>query len=63
LGVLRECLDHHHLDEVEGLGMPTLENLLLFIQRELANLPDLSTVSVARDSSGDRCVYEPAWVT
>jgi len=56
---LRERLDHHNLDEVEGLGIPTLENLCLFIHRELAHLPGLSAVSVARDSTGDRCVYRP----
>jgi 6-pyruvoyltetrahydropterin/6-carboxytetrahydropterin synthase len=59
IATLRERLDHHNLDEVEGLGAPTMENLCLFIHRELAHLPGLSAVSVARDSSGDRCVYEP----
>lgn len=57
---VRERLDHHYLDEVEGLGAPTLENLCLFIHRELAHLQGLHAVSVARDSSGDRCVYRPA---
>ena len=60
IAALRERLDHHNLDEVEGLGAPTMENLCLFIHRALAHLPGLSAVSVARDSSGDRCVYEPA---
>jgi 6-pyruvoyltetrahydropterin/6-carboxytetrahydropterin synthase len=59
IATLRERLDHHNLDEVEGLGAPTMENLCLFIHRELAHLPGLSAVSVARDSSGDRCVYRP----
>jgi len=59
IATLRERLDHHNLDEVEGLGLPTLENLCLFIHRGLAHLPGLSAVSVARDSSGDRCVYQP----
>ncbi len=59
IAALRERLDHHYLDEVEGLGVPTLENLCLFIHRELAQLPGLHAVSVARDSSGDRCVYRP----
>ena len=60
IALLRERLDHHNLDEVDGLGTPTLENLCLFIHRALAHLPGLSAVSVSRDSSGDRCVYEPS---
>lgn len=32
---LREQLDHHLLNEVEGLGAPTLENLCQFIAKKL----------------------------
>lgn len=60
IAALRDRLDHHYLDEVEGLGPPTLENLCRFIHRGLAHLPGLYAVSVARESSGDRCVYRPA---
>ena len=56
---VRDSLDHHHLDEVPGLGLPTLENLCLYIHRALAHLPGLHTVSVWRASTGDRCRYEP----
>ena len=35
LAVVREQLDHHMLDEVPGLGTPTLENLCLFIAQAL----------------------------
>ena len=53
---LREQLDHHLLDEVEGLGAPTLENLCQFIFRKLLPaLPALSSVRVWRDSIGDGC--------
>jgi 6-pyruvoyltetrahydropterin/6-carboxytetrahydropterin synthase len=63
IATVHERLDHQNLDEVEGLGTPTLENLCLFIHRELAHLPALFGVSVSRDSSGDRCVYRPTMAT
>ena len=55
---VRDSLDHHHHDEVPGLGVPTLENLCLYIHRALAHLPGLHAVSVWRASTGDRCRYE-----
>lgn len=76
LGVLRSCiarvrdrLDHHHLDHVEGLGPATLENLCVFIHHhlglELAQAVDataaqaLYRVGVRRSVTGDACVYTP----
>lgn len=68
LGLLRERLqavraqlDHHLLDDVPGLGIPTLENLCLFISRALADLrPHPSRVRVWRDALGDECLLELA---
>jgi 6-pyruvoyltetrahydropterin/6-carboxytetrahydropterin synthase len=58
LSEARDALDHRFLDEVEGLGPPTMENLCLWIWRRLeADLPGLARVSVFRDSSGERCSY------
>lgn len=58
IACVREGLDHHFLDEVPGLGEPTLENLCRFIHRHVAAVvPGVAAVSVARQSSGDRCVY------
>lgn len=59
---VRERLDHHLLDEVPGLDVPTLENLCVFIHRHVTqSLGDaggqVAEVSVERKSSGDRCVY------
>ena len=53
---LRTLLDHHILDEVAGLGRPTLENLCAYIARhaQAAGLP-LSGVAVWREGIGDRC--------
>jgi 6-pyruvoyltetrahydropterin/6-carboxytetrahydropterin synthase len=54
--VLRERLDHHMLDDVQGLGIPTLENICQFIANCLeARLRGLTRVKVWRDSIGDGC--------
>jgi 6-pyruvoyltetrahydropterin/6-carboxytetrahydropterin synthase len=55
LALLRDGLDHRFLDEVEGIGPATLENLCAFIARRLQPaLPLLVRVSVYRPASGDR---------
>lgn len=55
LAEVRELLDHHLLNEVEGLGMPTLEALCAFIAERLRDpLPALAAVKVWR-ASGDSC--------
>lgn len=60
LEVVRELLDHHMLDEVPGLGIPTLENLCLFIAQALpAELrPRVSRVRVWREALGDSCALD-----
>jgi 6-pyruvoyltetrahydropterin/6-carboxytetrahydropterin synthase len=59
LAEVRSLLDHHLLDEVAGLGTPTLENLCVFIFDQVsARIPQVSAVSVSR-ASGDRCLYRP----
>lgn len=53
---LRPRLDHHLLDEVPGLGTPTLENLCAFIWRAMAAvLPHVVQVRVWREALGDGC--------
>lgn len=60
VNVLRERLDHHFLDEVSGIGVPTLENLCAFIWSQLKpKLPALVAVTVERHGIGDKCVYQP----
>jgi len=55
LAEVQQRLDHHLLDEVEGLGKPTLEGLCAFIAKELRGpLPALASVKVWR-STGDSC--------
>lgn len=53
---VRDALDHRFLDEVEGLGPATLENLCAYIRAALDTaFPNLCAVMVERQASGDRC--------
>jgi 6-pyruvoyltetrahydropterin/6-carboxytetrahydropterin synthase len=53
---VREALDHHLLNEVPGLGKPTLENLCRYIAEQLASRSmTVSRVRVWRESIGDGC--------
>ena len=61
LAQLRERMDHTLLDDVQGLGIPTLENLCVFIADALRGAGyDVSRVSVWRERTGDRCDFRPA---
>ena len=58
LGELRERLDHSFLNDLEGLGKPTLENLSVYIWQDLLPFaPGLTEVGVFRDSCFEGCVY------
>ena len=54
----REALDHRMLNEVEGLSVPTLERISIWLWDRLHNrLPGLAEIEVARDSCHEGCVY------
>ncbi|MGH6866530.1 MAG: 6-pyruvoyl trahydropterin synthase family protein [Methyloceanibacter sp.] len=54
----REMLDHRMLNEVDGLILPTLEHIALWLWDRLHNrLLGLAEIEVARDSCGEGCVY------
>lgn len=56
---LRGELDHHLLNEVEGLSVPTLENLAVWIWEKLkAPLPELTRVEIHRASCREGCIYD-----
>ena len=60
VAALRDRLDHHLLNEIDGLAVPTLEILSAWIFRALAPaLPGLARVTVHRDGSGEACTYRP----
>ena len=57
-GEVRAALDHRMLNAIEGLARPSLENLCLWIWRDLApRFPNLARVTVRRDSCGQSCSY------
>jgi 6-pyruvoyltetrahydropterin/6-carboxytetrahydropterin synthase len=59
LSAIRVGLDHQVLNEIAGLGAPTLENLTRHIFREAkVRLPEVCRVRLSRPSSGQSCVYE-----
>ena len=59
--VVRQRLDHHLLDEVEGLGAPTLENLCSYVCRGMASAEwSVVSVEVGRQASGDACCLRAA---
>lgn len=54
---VRSDLDHHLLNEIVGLGKPTLEGLSIFIARRLSALESrVVAVRVWRVASGDGCM-------
>jgi 6-pyruvoyltetrahydropterin/6-carboxytetrahydropterin synthase len=59
LAAIGDDLDHRLLNDVEGLGQPTLENLARYIYaRAKKALPEVVRVRIRRPSYGQACVYE-----
>jgi len=57
---VRNRLDHNLLNEIEGLENPSLENLAMWIARQLRPiLPALTRVTVRRPSCGEACTFIP----
>jgi 6-pyruvoyltetrahydropterin/6-carboxytetrahydropterin synthase len=55
---VRAALDHRLLNEIDGLGQPSLENLCKWIWNRLSPvLASLARVTVRRDSAGQSCMY------
>ena len=58
---VRARLDHHFLNDVPGLGTPSLENLARWIADALRpSLPQVHSVTVRRPSLGESCRYDVA---
>ncbi|HEX4078006.1 MAG TPA: 6-carboxytetrahydropterin synthase [Rhizomicrobium sp.] len=61
LAGIAEELDHRMLNDIAGLGAPTLENLARFIfSRAKERLPAVARVRVRRPSCGQSCTFEEA---
>ena len=58
LEAVRGKLDHQLLNDIDGLGPPTLENLARFIFREAKlRIPEVCRVKLTRPSVGQSCVF------
>ncbi|GIU66199.1 6-carboxytetrahydropterin synthase QueD [Candidatus Phycosocius spiralis] len=56
---VRDVLDHAFLNEVAGLETPTLENISVWVAKQLQPiLPNLCRVAIARPSLGETCTLE-----
>lgn len=56
---LKSALDHQLLNEVDGLGRPTLENICRYAAQRLGRrFPALRQVRVARPSIGESCTLD-----
>jgi 6-pyruvoyltetrahydropterin/6-carboxytetrahydropterin synthase len=54
---LHDQLDHHYLNEIEGLENPTSEHIARWIWQHLkATLPNLSAVEI-RETCTSGCIY------
>ncbi len=61
---VRSELDHRLLNDIDGLAIPTLENICGWLWRRLANqIPGLARISVSRPSVGQNCTLTvpPLW--
>ena len=56
VNAIRYSLDHELLDNIPELGIPTLENLCLFIAKKLKSI-DVCEVTVEKKALGDKCTY------
>jgi 6-pyruvoyltetrahydropterin/6-carboxytetrahydropterin synthase len=62
---VRQDLDHKYLNEIEGLAVPSLENIAAWIWRRLGNtVPGLDRIIVRRGNAGhgEGCTYRAAVV-
>ena len=57
LAEIQKTLDHKLLNKVEGLGLPTLENISRFVFERLQHVGGLIRVSIHRDSCEESCTY------
>jgi 6-pyruvoyltetrahydropterin/6-carboxytetrahydropterin synthase len=55
---VRDLLDHRLLDEVEGLGAPTMEGMCVFIANQIAKNYPVHCVEISR-AAGGSCRFTP----
>ena len=53
--LLKEILDHSYLNDIEGIALPTLENIGLWIYNKLkSDLNNLYKIVIERKTCGER---------
>lgn len=58
VGEICAQLDHNYLNDIEGLEIPTLENISRWIWQRLDTvLPGLDRILVRRGSCGEGCIF------
>ncbi len=58
---IKDQLDHHLLNEVDGLSNPSLENIAIWISTALQPaFPGISWVRVSRPSCAESCTFRLA---
>ena len=56
---VHDLLDHHYLNEIPGLEVPTMENISHWIWQQLKpDFPQLYRISVRRGTLGESCAYQ-----
>jgi 6-pyruvoyltetrahydropterin/6-carboxytetrahydropterin synthase len=61
LNAVRDKLDHHFLNDLPDIGIPSLENIARWIAGQIApGFPALQSVTVRRPSLGESCRYDVA---
>ena len=59
LAKVRAKLDHHFLNDLPDIGIPSLENIARWIANQLSpDFPALQSVTVGRPSLGESCRYD-----
>lgn len=54
----RALLDHQFLNEIDGIGAPTLENITIWVWNRLAaKVPGLWEVHISRPTCHEGCIY------
>jgi 6-pyruvoyltetrahydropterin/6-carboxytetrahydropterin synthase len=54
---VRRALDHRFLNKVDGLGVPTLENIARFVWDRVRHCGRITRVTIYRDSCNESCSY------
>jgi 6-pyruvoyltetrahydropterin/6-carboxytetrahydropterin synthase len=60
IGIIQNMLDHKYLNDIQGLSVPSLENIATWIWERLKpRCPELVRITVARGAEGqaEGCVY------